>query len=131
MEMKADPSHVLMSDVLKDKLPDLAEQVENARKKHVIVVGHMVIGTKTEGITGILRGVLFGAAPEIEFRIQLESALTIIQTSNVSFAKFELHHEERIVDMPGPFTIVAARIDEILAQEQMCTLGLHLKRAAR
>ena len=126
--MKVNTDRVLMSDTLRGMLPEIDEEIELAKKKHVIVVGQMLIGPKSQGVTGILRGVLFGASPEIEIRMQLDEALNIIQSPDVSFGKFELHHDERIVDMPGPFLILAARIDEISVSDQMCTLGLHLKK---
>ena len=132
MEMHADPSHVLMSDVLKGQVSELDDvTVEQLKSEHVIVIGDMCIGPKRTAIMGILRGVLFDVDPEIEFRINLEEALGIIQASELSFAKFQLHHGVRIVEMPGPFLVKAARLDEIDATTQLCTLGLHLKKPLR
>jgi hypothetical protein len=58
----------------------------------------------------------------------MKDAFDLIEAGNVRFASFELHHGERIVRMPGPFTVKAARLDEFMVLEQMCTLGVHLKR---
>jgi O-succinylbenzoate synthase len=132
MEMKPNTSRVLMSDVLKGQVPDFDEEVvEQLNGKHVILVAEVHVGAKTQGVTGLLRGVMFGANPEVEFRLDLEEALSIIEAQGLSFGKFELHHGERIVALPGPFVVVQARIDDISAQDQLCTMWLQLKRPAR
>jgi len=130
--MKVDTSHVLMSDVLRGQVPDLDEQIEantqDLARKHVLVVAEKTVGAHVSGIVGILRGALLGPEPEIEFRCQINEALDIIEASSLVFNKFELHHDERVLSVPGPFTVKAAKIDEISAQDQLCTLGLHLSR---
>ena len=132
MEMKADPSHVLMSDVLKGQVPELDDTpVGTLPDKHVIVVAERLIGDKSTPMVGIMRGVLLGPEPELEFRCALNEALDILEANALSFPKFELHHGERIVLIQGPFVVKAARLDEILPNEQLCTLGLHLARPAR
>ena len=132
MKLNADTNRVLMSDVLKDRLPQLEDDVlEPIQGKHVLAVGHMVSGNETKGVTGILRGVIFGAVPEVEFRLDLEDALGIVQAPQLQFSKFELHHGDKVIDMPGPFVVSMCRIDDISAQDQLCTIWLQLKRQAR
>lgn len=133
MEVKADPSRILMSDVLKGQVPELEGEVpvDPFRGKHVIVIAQKTVGTKQEGVIGILRGVLFDVEPEIELRIDLKEALDIVEGHNLSFNKFELHHDQRVVELPGPFVVKAARIDDISVLDQLCTVSLHLKRPAR
>ncbi len=130
MEMKPDTSHVLMSETLRGNVPELedTEHVDVPRGKHVIVIAEKVVGPTTTGLIGILRGVLFDVEPEIEIRIELKEALDVIEANNLLFKRFELHHEERIVNIPGPFKVKAARIDDISAQDQLCTISLHLKK---
>lgn len=139
--INANTSKVLMSDVLRGNVPELEDAVEDASEKQVAEY-HAVIVLAQKSIkdpnrpppqpfAGILRGVLFGLEPEIEFRVEMKEAMDIIEAPDLSFDGFELHHGERIIKMPGPFIIKAARIDEISPQEQLCTLGLHLKKQAR
>lgn len=122
-----------MSEVLRGQVPELEEHpVDVLRGKHVVVVTEKIIGDKAEGMVGILRGVLLGPDPEIEFRCELKEALEILKANSLSFTRFELHHgEETVVPIPGPFIVKAARIDEISVDEQVCTLGLHLQRQVR
>lgn len=136
MEMKADTSNVLMSDVLKGQIPELddstVEAIAREGEKYVTVVAERVIGSGTDAMIGVLRGILLGSDPEIEFRCDLSEALVLLKATNLSFNKFELHHgAEDIVTIPGPFIVKAARVDEISPRDQMCTLGLHLARSAR
>lgn len=132
LEVRADPTHVLMSDVLKGQVPEVeSEFIEHAAQQHVIVIAEYATGASRSSVVGILRGVLFGPEPEIAFCVNLKEALDIIDTSGLTFGGFELHHGERIVKMPGPFCTKEARIDEINPNEQLCTLGLHLRRGSR
>lgn len=136
IQVRPNTSRVMMSDVLKGSIPDIEDDVPDAGQQgtqHVVVIAAKRAANKPEPtpIVGILRGVMFGVDPQVEFRVQLSDALDIIEQPNVSFDGFELHHGERIIKMPGPFLITAARIDEIIVQDQMCTLGLHLKKPAR
>lgn len=133
MEMKADTNHVLMSDVLKGQVPELEGEhpVDQLHGKHVIVITERVIGDKVDGMVGILRGLMLGENPEIEFRCDIKEALAILKANSLSFNRFELHHGEDVVPVVGPFIVKAARIDEIVVQDQLCTLGLHLQRQAR
>lgn len=131
--MKADSSHILMSEVLKGQIPDLdGEQIDELRNKHITIVAGKTVGAKIEPMVGILRGIHLGQNPEIEFRCEIKEALDVIEASQLSFSGFELHHgEDRIVQIPGPFVVKAARIDEIVIQDQLCTLGLHLSKQQR
>ena len=133
IEVQPDTSNILMSDVLKGNVPALDETTVEAmpQDRHVVVVADKVTASKREGLVGILRGVLFDADPEIGFRVELDEAMKLIEEPGVSFASFELHHGERVVKMPGPFTIKTARIDDISAQDQLCTISLQLKKQAR
>jgi len=125
-----------MSDVLRGQVPALDDtvaevSVEELGNQHVLLVAEKVTGAKVTGVVGILRGALLGPDPEIEFRCEIEEALNIMEAPNLSFNKFELHHDKRIVPVTGPFIVKAARIDEINVQDQLCTLGLHLARKAQ
>lgn len=134
LKMNVNTSHVLMSDALRGVVPELEgeERPEPPQGKHVVVIAQKVVGSKQEGLVGVLRGVHLGAEPEIEFRIDLSEALGLISAQNLSFVNFELHHgESTVVKIPGPFIVKAARIDEISPAEQLCTIGLHLMKQQR
>lgn len=128
MEMKADPSHVLMSEALKGQVPELdGEQIEEIAAKHVTVLLERIVGGKSDPMVGILRGMLLGDNPEIEFRCSIEDAMLVLGTQDLHVGKIQLHHGDgALVEVSGPFDVKARRIDEIVAQDQLCTLGLHL-----
>lgn len=129
-----DTPHVMMSEALKGQIPIIDDEnalFEQAQEKLVIVVAEKLSSNKSTAVVGALRGLLLGADPEIEFRCELGEALSIIEEQSLVFNNFELRHGERKIKLPGPFVIKAARIDEISALDQMCTLGLHLSRRQR
>jgi hypothetical protein len=132
MEMKADTTHVLMSDVLRGNVPELEDVASSHDEtKRVLVVFDKVVSGREEGLVGILRGVLFDASPEVECRVPLEEAFAVVQAQGLSFQRFTLHNGEDVIEVPGPFLVAAARIDDIDNPNGTCTLSLHLKRPAR
>ena len=133
IDVQPDTSRVLMSDVLKGNVPELEGDVTEGvpNNRHVVVIAEKVTAVKKEGLVGILRGVFFDTEPEISFRIELDEAMGLVEAPALSFNSFELHHGERIVKMPGPFIVKAARIDDISAQDQLCTISLHLMKQQR
>lgn len=133
MQMKADTSHILMSEMLRDQVPELdGEQLEEITAKHVTIIAERLVAGKSDPLIGVLRGIVTGDKPELEFRCEVSEALKVLQTKDLSFGRIELHHgEDTVVRLDGPFDVKAVRIDEILAHDQLCTLGLHLaKRTA-
>jgi hypothetical protein len=134
MEMKAKTSHVLMSEELRGQVPELDDEqlVEAASAgKHVLVIAERILKNARTGVVGIMRGILFDVEPEVEMRINLTEALDLVEAPDLLFGSLELHHGERVVKVPGPFIVKAARVDDIDANEQLCTLSLHLKKPAR
>ena len=132
MEAKADNSRVLMSDVLRGQVPELeGEDPPGLEALYVHAIVALQVGSKRTALAGILRGVLFGERPELEARVQLEEALDFVRADGLQVLGFELHHGERIVEVPGPFVVENARIDEVSVAEQLCTLSLGLVRQVR
>jgi len=134
LRLQPNNSSILMSDTLKGHVPALEEEPlpeDPLAGEHVVVIAAKRVANQRDAIVGILRSVLFDVDPEIEFRIQLSEAMDIIEAPGISFDGFELHHGERIIKMGGPYLVKAARIDDISSKDQMCTLGLHLKKPAR
>jgi hypothetical protein len=133
MELKPDPSCILMSDALKGRLPELeSEMVDQLQGQYVHVIADRHIGTQHLPLTGLLRTVLFDVHPEIEFKVELAEALATVRANELRFEKFELQHgEETTLEMPGPFTVKAARIQEIDPLTQTCVLALQLQRAKK
>lgn len=132
MQMKADTGHVLMSEALKGNVPALeSEALPQAIDQHVIVIVERIVAGATTPLVGVLRGVLLGPEPELEFRCELKEALDLMEASNLSIGRFELHHGQRVLSVPGPFSVKAARLDEIVPEDQLCALGLHMTRCVR
>ena len=134
-EMKAETSKVLMSEVLRGRVdPEIEDEATqmgaDALEKSVVsVIANVQIGTgKSTPIVGILRSVLFEAEPELEFRVTLDDALSLVSAANPQFLGFELHHGDKVIKTPGPFTIKGARIDDIDPLQSLCILSLGLKR---
>ena len=137
-EIKAETSRVLMSDVLKGRVPEdledeaVAGAVDVLEKEVVSVIANVQVGTgKATAVCGILRSVLFESEPELEFRVTLDDALSIVEAQQLQFLGFELHHGDRVIKGPGPLLIKGARIDDIDAPNGLCTLSLGFKRPAR
>ena len=130
MEMKAETSKVLMSEVLRGRVPEeieneAAQSIENGM---VTVLIQVQRGPKRTSIPGILRSVLFEAEPELEAKVELDEALNIIEAKDLQLLGFELHHGDRVIQVPGPFWVKGTRIDEINPLDGMCLLMLGLKR---
>lgn len=132
MELKADPSKILMSETLKGQLPELeSEMAEQMQGQYVHVVADRRIAGQSLPLAGLLRTVLFDASPEIEFKVELSEALATVKAEKLTFESFELEHGEETLQMPGPFTVKAARIQEIDAATQTCVLALQLQRVKK
>jgi hypothetical protein len=130
MEMKVDPSKVLMSEALRGQVPvELEDEaVETLGSQAVTVVAAVQIGDTKTAIVGLLRSVLFEAEPELEFRVTLDEAFNMIEAQQLQFLGFELHYGDRIIRRPGPLLVKGVRIDDIDTVNQLCTLSLGLKR---
>jgi hypothetical protein len=130
MEMKADPSRVLMSEALRGQVAEELENEAAVSLEHhaVTVVASIQLGDTKTAVVGLLRSVLFEAEPELEFRVQLDDALDVVAAQSLQFLGFELHHSERVIETLGPFTVKGARIDDVDTLSQLCTLSLGLKR---
>lgn len=127
---------VLMSDTLKGQVPELDDEnvtdFDEIQSHHVIVVADKIVNNQRTGLVGVLRGLTLGAESEIQFRIDLDEALDIIDAPGLAFGGFELcHGEKKSVKIQGPFNVKSARLEDISVQDQLCTLGLHLVKQAR
>lgn len=133
MEVKPDKSRVLMSDTLKGVLPDLdGDNLSQLVGEGIYVVADRRVGGQQLPLAGVLRSVLFDVNPEVEMRIELAEALAVVQAQDLVFGGFELHHGEKTtVQLPGPFTVKAARIEEIDVPAQLCILLLQLQRVKK
>jgi hypothetical protein len=128
MELKADNSRMLMSDILKDRVDD-ANQIEKFVEEAICVVVDRRIDMEKLPLTGILKTVMFDTEPEIEIMVEISEALLTISSGNLEILGIELQHGiKTTVPMPGPFQIKAARIHDVDVINQTCTLALHLQR---
>lgn len=133
MELKPDPSRILMSDALKGQLPELESEIaDQLHGQYVHVVADRRIGGQQLPLAGLLRTVLFDTHPEIEFKVELSEALATVKANDLSFEGFELQHgEETTLNIPGPFAVKAARLQEIDPTTQTCVLALQLHRVKK
>ncbi len=127
--LKPNVSRILMSDVLKDKVPELeSDAVDELQNQYVHVVADRRIGGQQIPIAGLLVAVLFGAIPELDFKVELSEALITVKADQLSINSFELQHGDVTVPVPGPFYVKAARIQDIDVFNQTCVLSLQLQR---
>lgn len=127
--VEPDTARILMSEELRGRVPDLEdEQLEELSSMVVYVIADRVFGSTKAPMSGILKTILLGKEPEIEFSCELSDALLSIKTDGLRFDGFELHHGEDTIPIPGPFLVLAARIHDIDSVRQTCVLALSLKR---
>ena len=135
MELKPDTSRILMSNALKGQVPELeSEMVEQMQGQYVHVVADRRIGGQQLPLAGLLRTVLFDTSPEIEIKVELIEAIRTVKANDLVFGGFELQHgeeEDGGLSMPGPFSVKAARIQEIDPATQTCVLALQLQRVKK
>ena len=125
-----------MSETLRGQVPELDDEnvadIDEIQSHHIIVVADKIVNGARTGLVGVLRGLMLGVEPEIEFRIDIDEALDLINTQGLMFGNFELcHGEKKSVKIVGPFVVKSARMEDISVQDQLCTLGLHLVKQAR
>jgi hypothetical protein len=122
-------NQIMMSDSLKSQVGDIDSQMmDQLNDQYVHVIADRTIGGHQEPLIGLLRSILLDVEPEIEFKVELFEAMKTIKSNDLGFLKFELHHGEDIVTIPGPFKVKAARIQDIEPKTQMCIIALHLRR---
>jgi hypothetical protein len=130
LEVAPDPSKVLMSESLKGNVPELEEGI-TPEMQFVIAIGHRRVGAKEEALVGSLVGVLFDVKPEIEIKVPVDEAIAVVQAQQLSFDKFEMHYGDKVFELPGPFTVAAARMGDFDVRTQMCVLMLSLQRTGK
>jgi hypothetical protein len=123
---------ILASPELADQIPDIQlDQIDILSTRMALVVADRVVAGKQLPITGILVSVLFDAKPEIEIKVQIDDALSVVEVQKQHFNSFEIHKGERVVPLAGPFTVTAARIQDIDVKTEMCVLSMQLERQAK
>jgi len=124
-----------MSDALKGNIPGLENDQVPGTEFVVTVEGTIAVDGKETSITGALHSVLFDIDPEIEFRVLLHDAFDVIEGENLTFKRIMIQQQHREVALGGPFTVKAARVSAIDADNdpdtQMCVLALSLKRVKK
>lgn len=124
-----------MSDTLRGKLPDIddgADPLDQLSGQAVYVIVDRKIGGQSMPLSGLLRSVLFDSEPELEISIELSEALATVKAQDVVLGGFEIHHgEDTTVNVPGPFFIKAARLQEIDVPRQICVLAMQLQRVKK
>ena len=130
LALEADTGHVLMSDALKDQLDhDDEEAIDDM---FVSVIADRRIGDRNAPMAGTLRSVLFESVnPEIDIRLQIDDAFDTINAQTLTFGGFDMLHGDKKLTLAGPFTVKAARIDEVDVPRQLCVLSLQLQRVQK
>jgi len=136
MEVRADPSRLLMSDSLRGTVPRLEEDDEGPGDGFVVTAEGQarLPGGRELRLVGAVRSVLFDRAePEVELRVPLTDALDVAEgIGGVTFDGFTIQRQERSVEVAGPLSVRAARISEVDAdadpRTQTCVLALALRR---
>ncbi len=129
MEIKANTSRILMSDTLKEHLPDLeSDAIDRLQDQYVHVIADRRMKGSLAPLAGLLVSVLFDVNPEIEIRVELSEALKTVKAEQLVFNDFELQHGDETVSIPGPFKVKAARIQDIDPLNQTSVLSMQLQR---
>lgn len=138
MDELDDGPGVLMSDALKGQIAGFSpDDVNRLQHQYIhVVVDRCVLG-KSFPLVGLLQSALFDVEPEVEAKVEVVEALRTVnhrETIVVNQVELQLGDEEdeklpSTVRMIGPFTIKAARIQEINPLNQTCVLALQLQRS--
>jgi len=132
MDIKANPHHILMSDTLKGTVPEFeSDTVSEMRDKYIHVVADRRISGQQVPLVGLLRTVMFGESPEVEMKVEISDAIATIKAEQLFFEVFTFQHGDDDLLLPGPFTVSAARIQEIDPITQTCILALGLQRIVK
>lgn len=133
-----DDGSLIMSDELKGQVPSLedddnqhAERVKQITAGLLSIIAHRKLAGVPSPIFGIVREILFDDPFEVMFKTDIESALSTVEAEDVSFDSLELRNGERIIAIPGPFSVKAQRIMEIEPEDQACVLALCLTRGKK
>lgn len=123
---------VLMSEQLKGQVPEFDdERLDEIAGSFVHVIADRRFKGEPDPLVGMLKTILFNVEPELEFTVELAEAIRSVSTDGLTFGGFELHHGETDTKIPGPFSVVSARIQDIDPARQTCVLALHLKRVPK
>lgn len=136
-----DNSRVLMSDVLRDALPqesNMSDDTRNLAMNYVMVVMGRIIDNVEKPLVGTLEGFMTqGDVIELEAKVELDEALLTMtgapsakQRRNVRFAFIELHDGENVSAFGGDFEMEldGVRLGAIDYRRRMCVLMLNLRR---
>jgi hypothetical protein len=126
-------NRILASKELVGQIPDaqIDDELERLASGMIMVVADRIVDGKQLPITGVLSSVLFDNKPEIEIKMNTDDAFDVIEAQKQHFNTFELHKNERVVELKGPFLVTAARIQDIDSKTSMCVLALQLERPTK
>ena len=138
-EAKAHTSRVLMSDVLKDIVPDdisPTDDVETMAQNFTIVIMGYVTNGNEVPFVGTLDSLMFQDTDlELTIKVELDVGLVMLKAcpsviggTNVRFSFIELHNGEDItrLEPDDGFFIKGLRIEQVDHRRRMCMLLLNL-----
>ena len=132
-----DAPQVMMSDELRDQVPELQEDdlTLSAAENCVIAVTYVVHGDgDVRPFTGAVTSLgLLSDCIELEVNTQLDDAFTVLANSHhagkdrkITVGMFELHRGETVVPFVGPYNIDSIAVSNVDYQNGMCLLIVKL-----
>jgi len=130
--MNNDNNLLLMSDELKDQVPEL-QPVIDEYSNFVFVAIELSVNDAVDAIVGSVIGIEPGAKePKLEFRAQIDIVYKLVQVyiktpDVITISKITLEHNGCYIVQDGPWKINTLKFHTIDAKLGMCTLDIDLK----
>lgn len=126
-----DDSRLLMSEELVGQVQGLDENHESGLIEKLVLFLMEDSKTKYE-ISGPLSFIQFSESPELEMKYDLFKALEIYRKKQeLEFADIKIAHMGVLSVVQGPFYIDMINVSNIDPDEQICVIGIKLKKASK
>jgi hypothetical protein len=139
-EAKAHTGRVLMSDVLKDIVPDDISPTDDvgamAQNFTIVIMGCVTNGNESPFV-GTLDSLMFQDADlELTLKVELDVGLAMVKSmpsvigaTSIGFSFIELHNGEDVtrLEPDDGFSVKGLRIEQVDHRRRMCMLLLNLQ----
>jgi hypothetical protein len=121
-------AQLLMSEALKNKLSD--EDLSGFVDKFIIVDLSILVGDAIESVNASLFGCKFSEENiELELKVIYEDAFGLSEAwSMIKIAEFSFFLGEERIQHTGPFKINSFGIKNLVPEQRMCVIALHMNR---
>jgi hypothetical protein len=141
MKITADPSRVLMSDILKSRVsPDLSdkpptsvkeqsspEEAEDVNNNFVYAILSLEDDKKT--FAGLLSSIENTSSKvTVQVKYELDGAMSLLDCVSSTVMRCELQHESYEWVLTGPFTVSSITISDVDTNFDTCSLVMVLER---